>query len=174
MECIGQLRFGPAGEGAASTLALVLPCAEMVRDDRPDDTVDVAVGTAFGDVNPVRAARDALDQLSGPSAGTGDTDAGRRPATPTGRPGGAGRGPQPDLLTGAGPAAQTSAAPCRRRARSARGDARSARPARRPGPSPSSRRRAVPVGPGTRTTAPASVAMSAAAAQSHQLQPCSR
>jgi hypothetical protein len=73
MECVGQVRFGPAGEGGASTVALILPCAEMVRDTREDDTVDVSVGTAFGDLNPVRAARDALDQLSGPSAGTGDT-----------------------------------------------------------------------------------------------------
>jgi hypothetical protein len=73
MECVGQVRFGPAGEGGASTIALILPCAEMVRDTREDDTVDVSVGTAFGDLNPVRAARDALDQLSGPSAGTGDT-----------------------------------------------------------------------------------------------------
>ena len=62
-----------SGEGGASTVALLLPCAEMVRDTREDDTVDVSVGTAFGDLNPVRAARDALDQLSGPSAGTGDT-----------------------------------------------------------------------------------------------------
>ena len=34
MECIGQLRFGTAGEAAASTLALVLPCVELVRDGR--------------------------------------------------------------------------------------------------------------------------------------------
>ena len=71
MECVGQVRFGPAGESGASTVALILPCAEMVRDTREDDTVDVSVGTAFGDLNRVRAARDALDQLSGPSAGTG-------------------------------------------------------------------------------------------------------
>jgi hypothetical protein len=70
MECIGQLRFGPAGEAAASTVALVLPCAELVRDARADDTVDVSVGTAFGDLNPIRAVRDALDQLSAPSGGS--------------------------------------------------------------------------------------------------------
>jgi hypothetical protein len=70
LECYGQLRFGPAGEGAASTLSLVMPCAELVRDGRQDDTVDVSVGTAFGDFNPARAARDALDQLAEPGGGS--------------------------------------------------------------------------------------------------------
>jgi hypothetical protein len=70
LECFGQLRFGPAGEGAASTVALVLPCAELVRDGRADSTVDVAVGTGFGDLNPGRAARDALDELAEPGGGT--------------------------------------------------------------------------------------------------------
>jgi hypothetical protein len=69
MECVGQLRFGPAGQGAARTLALVLPCTELVRDDRTDDAVDVAVGTGFRDVNPPRAVRNALDQI-GAGAGT--------------------------------------------------------------------------------------------------------
>ncbi|GAA3236532.1 envelope integrity protein Cei [Pseudonocardia petroleophila] len=67
MECVGQVRFGPAGESAASTLSLVLPCAELVRDERADDTVDVAVGTGFGDVNPPRPVRDVLETLGAPS-----------------------------------------------------------------------------------------------------------
>ncbi len=70
MECYGQLRFGPAGEPAASTLSLLLPCAELVRDGRQDGSVDVSVGTAFGDFNPGTAARDALDQLAEPSGGS--------------------------------------------------------------------------------------------------------
>jgi hypothetical protein len=70
MECYGQLRFGPAGDAAASTLTLVMPCAELVRDGRQDGTVDVSVGTAFGDFNPGRAARDALDQLAEPGGGS--------------------------------------------------------------------------------------------------------
>jgi hypothetical protein len=71
MECAGQLRFGPAGEQAAATLALVLPCVELIRDTRAEDTVDLAVGTAFGDLNPSRPVKDALDQLS---AATGGSD----------------------------------------------------------------------------------------------------
>jgi hypothetical protein len=78
MECFGQIRFGPAGESAASTLGLVLPCAELVRDGRPDGAVDVAVGTAFGDLNPGRAQRDALDQLAAPGGG-GDGSANADP-----------------------------------------------------------------------------------------------
>lgn len=67
MECVGQVRFGPAGEAAASTLSLVLPCAELVRDERTDEIVDVAVGTGFGDVNPPRPVRDVLETLGAPS-----------------------------------------------------------------------------------------------------------
>ena len=80
MECAGQLRFGAAGEGAARTLTLVLPCTELVRDDRSDDTVDIVVGTGFRDVNPPRAVRDALDQI-GTGGGT-DGSANADPADP--------------------------------------------------------------------------------------------
>ena len=71
LDCVGQLRFGPAGEPAASTLALVLPCVELVRDDRSGPGVDVVVGAAFTDVSPGRAARDVLDQLSAPAGENG-------------------------------------------------------------------------------------------------------
>jgi len=74
MQCYAQLRFGPNGAADAGTVALVLPCAELVRDGRPDAGVDVAVGTAFGDLNPPKAVKDALAQLSGVRPGS--TDAG--------------------------------------------------------------------------------------------------
>jgi hypothetical protein len=80
MECVGQMRFGPAGQGAARTLSLVLPCVELVRDDRTDDVVDIAVGTGFRDVNPPRAVRNALDQI-GTGGGT-DGSANADPADP--------------------------------------------------------------------------------------------
>ena len=80
MECVGQLRFGQAGEGAARTLSLVLPCTELVRDGRSDDTVDIAVGTGFRDVSPPRAVRDALDQIG--QGGSGDGSANADPANP--------------------------------------------------------------------------------------------
>ncbi|GAA4553537.1 envelope integrity protein Cei [Pseudonocardia xishanensis] len=80
LECSGQLRFGRGGESAAVTLQLVLPCMELVRDERGDDTVDVAVGTAFTDVNPGRDVRDALEQLGAP--GSGEDGEGARVAAP--------------------------------------------------------------------------------------------
>lgn len=81
MECVGQLRFGPAGQGTARTLSLVLPCTELVRDDRTDDTVDIAVGTGFRDVNPPRAVRNALDQIG--QGGGSDGSANADPSDPT-------------------------------------------------------------------------------------------
>jgi len=80
LECHGQLRFGASGEAAAGTLTLVLPCLELVRDDRGDDSVDVAIGTTFTDVNPGRAVRDILEQLGAPAAG--ETGEGQQVATP--------------------------------------------------------------------------------------------
>ncbi|MBA2311168.1 MAG: envelope integrity protein Cei [Pseudonocardiales bacterium] len=69
LDCRGQIRFGPAGAGAARTLSIVLPCTELIRDTRGDDTIDLAVGNAFGEVNPTKPARDLLDQLAGTTDG---------------------------------------------------------------------------------------------------------
>ena len=80
MECVGQLRFGTAGQGAARTLTLVLPCVELVRDDRGDDTVDISVGTGFRDVNPPRAVRNALEQIGSGQGGGTDGAANADPA----------------------------------------------------------------------------------------------
>lgn len=45
--CQGQIRFGDKGKAAAAALWLVAPCTELFSDDRPDDSVDLAVGTDF-------------------------------------------------------------------------------------------------------------------------------
>ncbi len=45
--CQGQIRFGKAGQAAAAAVWLVAPCAELYQDQRPDDTVDLVVGTEF-------------------------------------------------------------------------------------------------------------------------------
>jgi len=63
MRCVGQIRFGPAGAGAARTVSLLVPCAELIRDDRQDDTVDLALGTDFTDLTPNSDARNVLNQL---------------------------------------------------------------------------------------------------------------
>lgn len=87
MECVGQLRFGPAGQGAARTLALVAPCTELIRDTRTDDSVDLSVGTGFRDVDPPRAVRDALDRIGTGGGGDGAANADPTAAAPgTGTP----------------------------------------------------------------------------------------
>lgn len=63
MHCVGQIRFGAKGRGAARTLSLVAPCAQLVRDGRADDTVDLVVGTDFFELSPTSAAREALRAL---------------------------------------------------------------------------------------------------------------
>lgn len=47
LDCQGQIRFGTAGEAAAAAVWLVAPCTELFRDDRSDDSVDLAIGTDF-------------------------------------------------------------------------------------------------------------------------------
>jgi hypothetical protein len=76
LDCAGQLRYGQAGEAAASTLTLVLPCVELIRDDRQDDSLDLAVGDSFGDLSPSKAGKDALSQLGDTTGGSdGSTNA---------------------------------------------------------------------------------------------------
>lgn len=47
LDCQGQIRFGPAGQAAAAAVWLAAPCTELFRDDRADDSVDLAIGTDF-------------------------------------------------------------------------------------------------------------------------------
>ncbi|ATQ27620.1 secreted alanine rich protein [Rhodococcus ruber Chol-4] len=63
MQCHGQIRFGAAGAAAASTVWLVAPCAELVRDDRADDTVDLALGTYSKEIAPNADAEEVLQSL---------------------------------------------------------------------------------------------------------------
>jgi LytR cell envelope-related transcriptional attenuator len=65
LHCYGEIRFGAAGQAAARTLSLAVPCAELVRDARPDAGVDLALGTKFLAIRPNSAARSALLDLAG-------------------------------------------------------------------------------------------------------------
>jgi hypothetical protein len=65
LRCYGEIRFGTAGQAAARTLSLAVPCAELVRDVRPDAVVDLALGTKFIALRPNDAARSALLELAG-------------------------------------------------------------------------------------------------------------
>ncbi len=48
LECQGQIRFGPSGRAAAAAVWLLAPCTELFQDQRGDNTVDLAIGTEFG------------------------------------------------------------------------------------------------------------------------------
>lgn len=64
MRCFGQIRFGANGASAARTLSLVVPCAQLVRDNRQDASVDLALGTYFTDLAPSQDALTVLGQLA--------------------------------------------------------------------------------------------------------------
>ncbi len=64
MTCRAQIRFGPQGTAAARTLSLIEPCAELIRDDRKDATVDMAIGERFDDLRPTSESRSVLEQLT--------------------------------------------------------------------------------------------------------------
>jgi hypothetical protein len=71
LSCVGQIRYGPAGAGAARTLSLVVPCAELVADQRPGSEVDLALGDDFRDISPGQPVSDALRALSRQTATDG-------------------------------------------------------------------------------------------------------
>lgn len=64
LHCRGQIRFGEQGTATARTLSLLEPCAELVRDDRKNATVDLALGEEFTTLRPSKEAREILGQLS--------------------------------------------------------------------------------------------------------------
>lgn len=63
LNCHGQIRFGDAGAGAARTLSLIVPCAQLVRDERPDASVDLALGAEFDDIRTTSEAKQVLQEL---------------------------------------------------------------------------------------------------------------
>jgi hypothetical protein len=65
LRCYGEIRFGAAGQAAARTLSLAVPCADLVRDIRPDSEIDLALGTKFIALRPNGAARTALLDAAG-------------------------------------------------------------------------------------------------------------
>ena len=62
--CRGQIRYGENGASAARTVSLVVPCAELVRDNRKDASVDLSTGKLFTDVQPRAEAVKVLQQLT--------------------------------------------------------------------------------------------------------------
>ncbi len=71
LECAGQIRFGVSGRPAAAAVQLVAPCAELIEDQRTDDTVDLALGSLFRDLRPSTDAEEVLRSLKNPAPGSG-------------------------------------------------------------------------------------------------------
>ncbi|HVV12034.1 LytR C-terminal domain-containing protein [Amycolatopsis sp.] len=57
-------RSDPVVPRAARRLSFLVPCAELVRDDRSDTSVDLALGGRFSHLAPTSAGHAMLDQLS--------------------------------------------------------------------------------------------------------------
>jgi len=64
MQCQAQIRFGPAGAASARTVELLVPCAELIQDNRKDGGVDLALGTAFTALNSDGSASSVLAALT--------------------------------------------------------------------------------------------------------------
>jgi hypothetical protein len=64
MNCRGQIRFGANGEAGARALSIVVPCTQLVRDERQDATVDIALGGNFSAVVPNSQAHEVIQQLA--------------------------------------------------------------------------------------------------------------
>jgi hypothetical protein len=47
LQCVAQIRYGPAGAAAARSVLLIAPCAQLVLDSRIDDSVDLALGGRY-------------------------------------------------------------------------------------------------------------------------------
>ncbi len=48
---------------AARTLSLIAPCAQLVRDEREDAGLDLALGSRFDDIKTTQEAKQILQQL---------------------------------------------------------------------------------------------------------------
>lgn len=86
LTCHAQIRFGSNGDAGARTLSLVVPCAELIRDFRADDTVDLALGKQFESLRPNAAAKQVLRKLTELAGQPPDPSGGQQAANPTVEP----------------------------------------------------------------------------------------
>lgn len=85
LRCIAEIRYGQAGAAAARTVLIMAPCAQLVVDDRIDDSVDLALGARYQYVptSPqVKAELAALREAATPPAVIEGQTAAARPLPP--------------------------------------------------------------------------------------------
>jgi len=63
MTCRSQIRFGAQGASAARTISLLEPCAELIRDNRQDASVDLVIGKKFDDLQVRSETQQILKQI---------------------------------------------------------------------------------------------------------------
>lgn len=63
LNCVGQIRFGPAGKAAAAAVWIAVPCAQLIDDGRPGTLVDVALGQYYKSREQSQDAQAALEAL---------------------------------------------------------------------------------------------------------------
>ncbi|MET4164249.1 MULTISPECIES: envelope integrity protein Cei [Gordonia] len=63
LDCVAQIRFGPAGRAAAAATWLAFPCAQLVDDGRRGTAVDVALGIHHSGGEMSQDAQAALEAL---------------------------------------------------------------------------------------------------------------
>jgi hypothetical protein len=61
-----QIRYGASGIGAAQLLHAHVPYAELMSDDRDNNTVDLVLGPTFGVLAPANAVKGNLERLDPP------------------------------------------------------------------------------------------------------------
>lgn len=54
LRCYGEIRYGYAGLAEARTVLIVAPCAQLVRDGRTDNSVDLSLGKLY-QIQPISA-----------------------------------------------------------------------------------------------------------------------
>lgn len=85
LSCRAQIRFGQQGMSAARTLSLAEPCAQLVKDNRQDATVDLALGKKFDSLRPKSNVTSLLQQLNQWAAEHPEVQGGLQ-ANPTAQP----------------------------------------------------------------------------------------
>lgn len=64
LRCVAEIRYGPAGVSGARTTLILLPCAQLVVDNRVDDSVDVAIGARYQFADVTDAVKNQLKAIS--------------------------------------------------------------------------------------------------------------
>ena len=69
LRCVGEIRYGNAGVASARTALMLMPCAQLVVDNRVDESVDIAIGELYTfdtTPDPVKAQLAAIGDAAAP------------------------------------------------------------------------------------------------------------